>query len=225
MTAVDSINRVRQHCRTKGLIATVLAAAEMLLSPVLRRRRRVVFEASTVGVRQASPWAANERLLLIGPDNLDTLDPALLANLRVEKHQRDFDGIRHGNRLFLVVDGNECIHRSYVRLSEGLLNDRKSLFFGELEMLPEIRSCETAERSQSRGLYRRVLNEALRYVQSLGYSRAVLYVMAENTASIKGVRAAGFTVCRELQDWILFNLLVIQNVSEAGDTAWRIFLR
>ena len=70
-----------------------------------------------------------------------------------------------------------------------------------------------------------MLNDQLRYLKSLGYGRAVLYVMAENIASIKGVTAAGFQLYRTLTDWILFGLVVVQRVHEGGSTRWRVFLR
>ena len=225
MTTTESLDKVKRYWRSRGPATTALALAEALLSPLIRRRRRLVFDAQVDVPRQPSPWASNERLLVIGPDNFQGLDSGLLSSIQIERHRKDFDGIRKGNRLFLVTDGPVCLHRSYIRLSAGETNDRNALYFGELEMTPEIRSCETAEHARGRGLYRRVLNDQLRYLKELGYNRAVLYIMEGNTASIRGVTAAGFKLCRTLHDWILFNFVVFQRVHEHGRTAWRIFLR
>lgn len=194
------------------------------MRPLLRRRQRFVFEADLTIPREPSQWALNETVLVIDADNLDRVNREVLASLHVEKHQRDFAGIRRGNRLFVVQDGEACLYRGYIRMIEPQSDDRKSLFFDEMERLPEIRSCETAEHARGRGLYRRVLNDQLRYLKSLGFERASLYTMAENAASIKGVTAAGFNVYRKLSDWIVFNLLVIQRVEQADSVRWRVFL-
>jgi RimJ/RimL family protein N-acetyltransferase len=225
MATTDVIGRIKRHWLTNGPAATVLAIAEILFSPLVRRRRRLVFSASLEAPRQPSKWNLEENLLIIGPDNITAVNRTLLASLQVDRHKRDFQGIPNGNRLFVVTNQKEWLHRGYIRMIDGRKDDRKALFFGDLLKLPEIRSCETTESARGRGLYRRVLNEQLRYLQALGYDRAILYVMAENVASIKAVEAAGFKLHRTLHDWIFFNLVIFQRVGEAGFDRRRIFLR
>jgi RimJ/RimL family protein N-acetyltransferase len=175
--------------------------------------------------RTSSEWNVSEHLLIIGANNQKDLSPRVTAFLSTVDQQDDLRGVKDGNILFLVTNGIECLHRGYIRLIDPGASDAKSVFFGGFENAPEIRSCETAPQARGKGLYRRVLNEQLRYLQALGHDRAVLYVMAENVASIKGATAAGFKLTRTLHDWIVFNLLVFQRVREAGSARWRLFLR
>jgi hypothetical protein len=70
-------------------------------------------------------------------------------------------------------------------------------------------------------IHRRVLNEAFRYLWSLGYSRAINEVLAHNDASNKANEAVGMRVCRELRDWTIFKHFVLQKVGEGGRSRWR----
>ncbi len=221
---LNALVKARRTWQTGGLFATALAITEVLFRPILRLRRRLLFMAPLDHPRSPSDWEAGEHLLVVGADNLKDLTPRVSAFLESSDQQEDLRGVQNGNRLFLVTDGTEGLHRGYLRLVDAGASDRKAVFFG-LEAVPEIRSCETAPRARGKGLYRRVLNEQLRYLQGLGYDRAALYVMGENTASIKGATAAGFKLHRTLNDWILFHLVVLQHVREAGSTRWRVFLR
>ena len=216
--------KVKQTWRTRGMFATLFAIAETILRPVLRLRRRLVYVAFLDDARTASKWSPNENLIVVGPEDLAGLNAQTKKFLSSEDQQEDLRGIQSGNRLFLVMEGEECLHRGYVRLIAAGSSDRKTVFFG-LEKLPEIRSCETAPQARGKGLYRRVLNEQLRYLRNLGHDRALLYVMGENVASIKGATAAGFRLHRTLNDWIFINLFVLQQVREGDFTQWRTFLR
>jgi hypothetical protein len=123
-----------------------------------------------------------------------------------------------------VMDNERrCLHRGYIRLISPSKADAKSMFFGKLAAVPEIRSCETAPSARGKGLYRRVLNEQLRFLHSLGHSSGFLDLSPENLASYKGAKAAGFETCRELNDWILFRSLVLQRVRENSVSSWRLF--
>jgi GNAT superfamily N-acetyltransferase len=206
------------------MVATLFAIVETILRPVLRLRRRLVYIAFLDDSRTASKWAPSERLVVVGLEDLAGLNAQTKEFLSSADQQEDLRGIQDGNRLFLVMEGEECLHRGYVRLIDAGSNDRKTVFFG-LEELPEIRSCATAPQARGKGLYRRVLNEQLRYLRKLGHDRALLYVMGENIASIKGATAAGFRLHRKLNDWILLNLFVLQQVREGDSTRWRTFLR
>ena len=223
--SLNAIGKVKQSWHDHGWLATALAIVETAFRPVFRLRRRCVFVARLDEHRAPSVWEADERLLIVNATNLNSLPARVWEFLQTEDQQPDLLGIREGNTLFLVMDGVECLHRGYVRVRDAAGSDRKTVFFGDLETLPEIRSCETVPKARGKGLYRRVLNEQLRFLASLGYQRAVLYTMGENTASMKGATAAGFKLHRRLHDWILFQLLVFQRVREAGRTWWRIFVR
>ena len=138
-----------------------------------------------------------------------------------EKHRKELQDVRKGNRLFVVLCGGECIYRSYIRMIDTPGPDRQSVFFGGLEAVPEIRQAvmNTQFRGKDlykqvrKGLHTRVVNEQLRHLQCLGHKRAVLYIVAGNILSIKGNTAAGFQMLRTLNDWIVFKVLVFQHIS------------
>lgn len=221
----QSIARVKRNWNENGPLTTLLAAVQAIARPILRLRRRLVF-AAALDSRNPSTWDPGDRLLVIGPDNMDALPPAVLHSMHAGAAMQDFRGIAKGNRIFVVLRGNCCLHSGYVRLiSDYNTHDRKAVLFGELENLPEIRSCETAPNARGKGLYRRVLNEQLRYLETLGHSRVVLHIMAENKPSIRGATAAGFQLCRSLNDWVFLNSLVFQRVTEGQSKLWRVFFQ
>lgn len=229
MIAVGSpIDRVKRRWKEKGLASVILAIAETAARPLIRRRRRLVFEAPLDIEYLPSEWFDNECLMVIGPEEIGSLRPQLVASLDIERHREDLETVRKGNRLFLVTSGTQVLHRGYVCTVDPpavARHERKAIFFGQLSDVPTIRSCETAAGARGRGLYRRVLNEQLRYLRCHGYPRAALYIMGENTASIRGATAAGFRLSRVLVDWILFETIVFQKASENGSIRWRTFLQ
>ena len=165
-----------------------------------------------------------------GPDNIGSLTwDSLSEHREPEKHAKEFRDIPHGNRLFLVLCGGECIYRSYIRMIDTPGPDRNSVFFGGLEAVPEIRQAvmytnfkrKDLHKQIRKGLHTRVVNEQLRLLQSLGHRRAILYIMGGNVLSIKGNTAAGFQMLRTLNDWILCNFVVFQHISEKGRARWR----
>jgi hypothetical protein len=182
--------------------------------------------------REPSVWGPRETFLAFGPENIQDLSPELLATIEPEKHGSDFESVRDGNRLFVVAVENYCLHRGYVCTVDrpALFNDRKAVFFDDLAAVPMIRGSESTTHAAAKGIYKhvlkglypRVLNEQLRYLQSLGHKRATLFIMAENTLSIKGANAAGFHLSRVLNDWVLFRRLVFQKVCEKGTRNWRV---
>ncbi len=229
LTVDQAIVRVKRQWKKKGPGLIALAVAEILFRPLIRGRCRLVMYAPLEAPRESSVWGPSERLVVIGPDNIDDVSPELLASLEPEKHLEDFQGIRKGNLLFVVAYETHCLYRSYACTVErpGL---RNSVFFGEWQGLPEIRSAQMsnfipapAVKGLLRGLHSRVLNEQLRWLHKLGFKRVVLYITAENTVSIRGAVAAGFRPCRTLTDWILFRSLVFQRVSECSSNRWRVF--
>lgn len=231
--ALSPIGRLAQYWKRRGTFETLGAVGSTLLDYVVHHRCRLVFEVSLAVPREPSTWGPRERLLVIGPENIDELSPELLLTLEPERHLADFQSIREGNRLFVVACGDFCVHRGYVCTVDrpALDHDRGAVFFGELSDAPMIRGSETTRyaghrtvyQHVCRGLFTRVLNEQLRYLQAAGYSHAVLFIMAENTLSIKGVTDAGFHLCRVLNDWIIFRSLIAQKVCSKGLRTWRIF--
>jgi hypothetical protein len=72
-------------------------------------------------------------------------------------------------------------------------------------------------------LHRRVLNDVFRYLQQLGYQRAINEVLADNLSSLNANKAVGMKICRELRTWMILGRLAAQRISEAGRSRWRVF--
>src|ERR1017187_9748403 len=229
----QSLKRLRRYWSEKGPLATAGAIAETLASPIFRRRKRLVLDIDLTAPRDPREWGPDEKLLIFGPENINSLEPDLLATMEPEKHRKEFQDVHKGNRLFVVICGGECIYRSYIRMIDTPGPDRESVFFGGLEAIPEIRQAvmtthfrgKDIYKRVGKGLHTRVVNEQLRLLQTLGHKRAVLYIMAGNILSIRGNTAAGFRLLRTLNDWIVLNVLIFQHISESGRERWRVFFQ
>jgi ribosomal protein S18 acetylase RimI-like enzyme len=217
--------RFRRVRAQRGWQAVVVAILERIASPIVRLRRRLVFAASLDRPFAPDDWAPGEYLVIASKEDVPGLPPALSQALQTEDQRDDLETLGGANRVFILADSQGYLHRGYVRLTSPGAHDRKAVFFGDLEQLPEIRSCETAPRARGRGLYRRMITEEFRYLQSLGHRRATMYIMAENQASIRGATAAGYEICRKLDDWILFGRFVCQRVREGNSARWRFFVQ
>jgi hypothetical protein len=138
-TIRQSFKRVKRYWSEKGALATAAAIAETVITPLFRHRKRLVLDIDLTAPRDPRDWGPAEKLLIFGPDNIDSLEPELLATMEPEKHLKEFQDIRKGNRLFVVLCGGECIYRSYIRMIDTPGPDRTSVFFDGLEAVPEIR--------------------------------------------------------------------------------------
>jgi hypothetical protein len=72
-------------------------------------------------------------------------------------------------------------------------------------------------------IHRRVLNDVFRYLQQLGYNRAINEVLAHNLPSLNANEAVGMKICRELRTCIVLGRLAVQRIAEAGRSQWRVF--
>jgi RimJ/RimL family protein N-acetyltransferase len=126
-------------------------------------------------------------------------------------------GIRSGDRLFIVADRDNYLHRGYV-----IFNGRAKKLIDEPGNVPLIGYCYTAAAARGRGLYRRALLAEMRYLQELGYKRVVIDTHPVNHASRKGIEAAGFAFVRTVSAWIVLNLFAIRRTETGHNTRWRV---
>lgn len=211
----EAFGRIRRTWRQKGTAPTV----RFLLSRIFRQQRHVTYEADCRIPREPSCWENGERMIEIGPENLDEhLSPELQSFLGGEEAYEGIQGLRGGNRLFVVTNGKEYVHRGYI-----LLRTRQSKILGDPEGAPLIAFCATPPCARGRGLYRRALNAELCYLQRTGYTRALIETDPENLPSRRGIESAGFTLVWETQVWIILNCMVIQRIRKNGTTRLRCF--
>ena len=88
---------MRQNPLLRGLV--------QLAGHIIRRRNHVVYELDLTPPREPVSWAPEERVIEIGPENIDAvMTPELLEFLGGESVRKSLEGIRRGNRLIVVRD-------------------------------------------------------------------------------------------------------------------------
>src|SRR5438046_1603522 len=99
------LQRLQRHWRQRGALAT----ATFVLSRIFRHQVTLVYEALLEKGRcRTVRWEADEQLLQIGPENLDAnMTPRLKAFLGGESAYENLQGVREGDRLFVVASGEE----------------------------------------------------------------------------------------------------------------------
>src|SRR6266581_7402215 len=91
--------RIQRMWKQRGSWATVL----FLLSRIFRHRVHLVFETTCATQPGSVQWEANEQLLQFGPENLDeAFTPELLAFLGGDGASESLQGVRDGDRLFVI---------------------------------------------------------------------------------------------------------------------------
>lgn len=213
-------DRIHRYWLCNGTRST----ARFLGSRLFRRWEALVFDSNLDQPQPGPDWGEREHLMLAGPENLDAiLNPKLQAFLGSEAHE-NLEGVRKGDLLFLVSDGTEYLHCGYV-----FFKSRQTRILGEPGNPPLIGCCYTAPAARGKGLYRKALRAELAHLSQKGYARAVIETEPGNTASRKGIEAAGFEQRRRTRSWIVLNKLVVQQVSDdttddATGRKWRMFL-
>jgi GNAT superfamily N-acetyltransferase len=205
--------RLRREWQSKGAWRTF----RFLCSRVFRCWNAVVYDADLELPRAPSEWGPDETLDELGPDEIEAaVTPALMTFLGGDGPE-NLDGVRNGNRLFLVSAGGVFLHCGYI-----LFRTRQTKLIGEPSAPPVIACCFTSPAARGRGLYRKALNAELCFLRDRGYKRAVIETDPGNTPSRKGIEAAGFRLTRTVRSWILLNWLVLQRSVELSGSCWRV---
>jgi hypothetical protein len=221
-TLAIGVRKVRSHLRQAGFRRTLVAAVLTAVSPVVRRRERLIWEVK-LGPREPSTWERGEKLLILGPENIDkALTGPLRSFLGGPAAAAEIEGVRGGDRLFVVASKMDFLACSYIFFDTTNETRRQARIYGERQNTPIIGMSFTSPAARGKGLYRRILNEMFRYLAHMNCDRAVCEVHPGNTPSNKASQAAGMRVCRELRDWAILNKLFVQRVIEGGKSRWRV---
>jgi len=207
------VGRLKRLWKQRGPLATVRFVA----TRVFRHESHVVYEASLDRPSPALRWNDGEQLLQVGSENVDSaITPQLKKFLGGDQAFECLEGVRNGDRLFVVSIGSEYVHRGYI-----MFNTRQSKVIGDGAKAPLIGYCLTAPGARGRGIYRRALQAELNYLRENGYNRALIETRPANVASRKGIEAAGFTLAWNAEVWIVLNSLVIQCLRNSNGRRWR----
>lgn len=206
--------------RRGGLRGTVSDALRL----IIRYNARTVWEIGLAGRPAPSEWSDGEQLLVVGPENFALeMTGDLRRFLGGESSTAEIEGVRHGDRLFVVSgpEGYSCY--SYIFLDTRKETRRQAKVLGEPVGTPIIGMSFTLPQARGRGLYRKVLKEMFGVLQGMGYDRVVCEIEPGNTASQKASYAAGMRVHKELWDWKILSRLVVQRIKAGGNSKWRLF--
>ena len=214
---------LRTEWRRRGALGMLQSAARAVIHLIVRRRDRLIWAMDLSQPPAVAPWTSGEHLLILGPDNLDReLTPALRTFLGGDQAASDLDGVRRGDRLFVVRAGNEYLSCSYIFFATTRVTRRQARIYGEQRDTPIIGMSFTAPAARGRGLYRRLLTHMFAFLAAQGSIRAICEVHPDNTPSNRASQAAGMVLSRELTDWALLNRLFLQRVRENHATRWRV---
>jgi RimJ/RimL family protein N-acetyltransferase len=172
--------------------------------------------------RPAVIWSDGESFQIVGPENLDTdLTPELRSFLGGEEGESEIEGVRLGDRVFIASDAAGYLGRTCLFFDTKEETRRQARILGELPTTPILGSSFTTPAARGRGVHKRLVGEVFRYLQDLGYRRVVCEIDYENIASQTAKKGVGMSVCRQISDWKVLDLLVVQKVKESGRSRWR----
>lgn len=215
------MSKIWSYLSRNGPLFTAEAALETLIRPLVRHQRRLVWEARLRAARPAAHRTGN--VVAIGPANVaSALTPPIRALLEANGAAAEIEGVRRGDLLFLAESGGEPSGYSFVFFDTTQETRRQARILGETPGTPIIGMSFTLPAARGKGVYRGILVEMFGYLKAAGYERAICEVDPANRPSNHASRAAGMEVRRELRDWIVFRRILLQRVTEAGLSRWRL---
>jgi hypothetical protein len=212
---INAAKRLMRYRKTRGTLAVIY----FVLSRICRLKAHVVYEARCADSRVRSSWCEGDQLLTVGPEDIDAkLGPELYAFLGGGEAFEAVQGVRNGDVLFVVKHGKTFVHCGYI-----VFKTKETQILGEHEPTPLIACCKTAPTAQGRGLYRKALNEEVLFLKEHGYTRVIIATAPDNTASRRGIEAAGFKLVRKVSVVIILNCLVMRRLREERGTKSGVF--
>ncbi len=207
----------------RGIRRLLISAVASALRPLVCHHSRVIWEAHLSTPRQASAWGPEEQTLNLGPESIDrALTPALRDFLGGDAAAPEIEGVRRGDRLFVVATETEYLSCSYIFFDTTRATRRQCRILGEHRNTPIIGLSYTASPARGRGVYKRLLNDMFLWLAALNYTRAICEVDPRNISSNRASAAAGMQICRELSDWIILKTILLQRVRAGGISRWRV---
>jgi len=214
--AKDGVSRVVRLWKQRGPKATLL----FLLTRIFRYEVHWVYALDTDEVRSTAQWTPTEMFRVVDADSLDEeLNPELETFLGGPAAFENLCGVRDGDLLFVVTDGERYVHRGYA-----LFKTRQKALLGEQEATPLIAYCYTPEAARGRRLYQRALVAEIDFLRAMGFRRIVIETDPSNIASQRGILAAGFEYNREVRVWIVLNSLIVRATRGGTTRSLRILL-
>ena len=207
----------------RPLLSPLMTVKRTILPRLLKHYRRMIWEVDLTAPRKPSEWAAAERLIVLGPDNVDaSMTADLHAHLAAVGATGELEGVRNGDRLFVVVDETGFVAHSFIFFDTTKETRRQARILGESSDPPIVGLSYTAVPARGRGLYRRILNDMFRFLGAMGYRRAICEIEPKNVSSQKASEAARMRVCRNIDEWTITSWLVVQAITESGRSRCRI---
>lgn len=215
-------SKIQRRWRKRGAWGVLAASIQTLIYPVAQFHRRLVWQMPLEGAIAPVIWSAGESLQIIGPENLDAeLTPELSSFLGGEAAASEIEGVRLGDRVFIASDAAGYLGRTCLFFDTKQETRRQARILGELPTTPILGSSFTTPAARGRGVHKRLVSEVFRYLQDLGCRRVVCEIDYENIASQTAKAGVGMSVCRQISDWKVLDLIAVQKVKESGRSKWR----
>ena len=183
---------VRHFHKIEGLLKErgMLACLRFVFGRVVHRHwRSRVYRDDVHTARAAQDWPSGYRFEMCSqPTEMAEATRAALRAAGGQELQGDLDP---GDRLYFVWHGQDVASYGGVFLRSP---QRRLLGLPESAVL--VGCCYTVPRHRQKGLYRLALNETARCLRNEGIRDIFIEVSPNNTASICGIEAAGFTYIR-----------------------------
>src|SRR5262245_61915677 len=126
--------KIHSIWRREGLRAVLSAAGWSLIDPVLRRRARLIWEARFKPPPPANEWGRDERVLVLGPDNIDREMTPVLESFLGDGVANSIAGVRAGDWLFVVANETEYLTRSFIFFDNTETTRKHALIYGEWDV-------------------------------------------------------------------------------------------
>jgi GNAT superfamily N-acetyltransferase len=209
--------------RQGGLRGILLKLVETACAPIVGRRKYLIWERDLRSLEALPSWNGQETFQIIGPHNVNAvLTPRLAAFLTEAGETTELAGVRLKDLLFVAASGPQYLSCGYIFFDTTADTRLHARLYGELPDVPIIGMSYTVPAARGKRLYTQILNHMFHYLADAGFTRVVCEVDPANAASNHASQRAGMRIRREVTDWVFFNRLHVQRVSEDSKTSWRV---
>lgn len=134
--------KLRLYYERNGLRAMLLAIVRALFEPVVRYRWHFIWQSALAAPSFPSPWADDEHLTIIGPENFAReMNPQLLRFLGGARAADDLEGVRKGDRLLIVTVNGRYVYSGYIYFDTTSETRRQMKIYAERPGVPVIGTC------------------------------------------------------------------------------------
>ena len=192
----------------------------------LETRRQVKIYGEALGVPVIGTCVSAPSRIWNGPAGVPSQDALRFKLEQLLPLETDLESAASGFKTMgMFIHAAQLAHNLELPFDvlKGRILSGRNLWQAVQDLKPNTNAADEVRKIwEEASIHRRVLNDAFRYLQNLGYSRVINDVLAHNDGSTKANIAVGMKLCRELRDWTILRHLVVQRVGVSGRWRWRL---